>query len=129
MPMNITGKWLFISECVELSPLLPFIINKIFYNKFSCCSIIFYSINIALKLREFYYFEAMNIYQRDYRQTPEIFTLISEHRNEETKRYLQKHRSEIHLKGWMDHTPLHVASESGNVEMVKYLIENGADVN
>lgn len=79
--------------------------------------------------RSFIILRPMNIYQKDYRQTPEIFTLITEHRNEEAKQYLQKHRSEINLKGWMDDTPLHIASKSGNVEMAEYLIENGADVN
>lgn len=71
----------------------------------------------------------MNIYQTDHTKTPEIFTLIKERRNEDAKRYLEQNPSEIFLKGWMDDTPLHIASLSGNFEMVKYLVENGAKVN
>ncbi len=71
----------------------------------------------------------MNIYQTDHTKTPEIFTLIKEHKNEEAKRYLQQNPSEIALKGWMDDTPLHIAALSGNFEMVHYLVENGANVN
>ncbi len=71
----------------------------------------------------------MNIYQTDHTKTPEIFTLIKEQKNEDAKRYLEQNPSEIFLKGWMDDTPLHIASLSGNFEMVKYLVENGAKVN
>ena len=71
----------------------------------------------------------MNIYQQDFKQTPEIFTLITEHRNEEAKQHLQKYPNEINLKGWMDNTPLHIAAGCGNTEMVTYLVENGAEVN
>ncbi len=71
----------------------------------------------------------MNIYQTDHTKTPEIFTLIKGYKNEEAKRYLQQNPSEIALKGWMDDTPLHIASLSENFEMVQYLIENGANVN
>ncbi|MFY7733368.1 MAG: ankyrin repeat domain-containing protein [Bacteroidia bacterium] len=71
----------------------------------------------------------MNIYQTDHTKTPEIFTLIKEKKNEDAKRYLKENPAEIFLKGWMDDTPLHIASLSGNFEMVKYLVENGAKVN
>lgn len=71
----------------------------------------------------------MNIYQTDHTKIPEIFTLIKEQKNEEAKKYLKENPSEIFLKGWMDDTPLHIASLSGNFEMVKFLVENGAKVN
>lgn len=71
----------------------------------------------------------MNIYQTDHTKTPEIFTLITAHKNEAAKRHLQQNPSEIALKGWMDDTPLHIAALSGNFEMVQFLIENGANVN
>ncbi|WP_202703841.1 ankyrin repeat domain-containing protein, partial [Flavobacterium sp. UGB4466] len=71
----------------------------------------------------------MNIYQKDHTQTPEIFTLIKEHQNSEAIHYLKKNPEEIHLKGWMDDTPLHTAALSGNFEMVKYLIKKNANVN
>lgn len=71
----------------------------------------------------------MNIYQTDHTKTPEIFTLIKEHKNEEAKSYLKQNPSEIALKGWMDDTPLHIASLNGNFEMIQYLVENGAEVN
>nr|WP_228420539.1 ankyrin repeat domain-containing protein [Chryseobacterium arachidis] len=71
----------------------------------------------------------MNIYQTDYKKTPEIFTLIKEKKNDDAIRYLKQNPSEIFLKGWMDNTPLHIASLNGNFEMVKYLVENGAEVN
>ena len=71
----------------------------------------------------------MNKYQLDFNQNPLIFTLIKEFKNEEAKKHLELHFDEINLKGWMDHTPLHVASDVGNIEMVKYLIQNGAKIN
>ncbi len=71
----------------------------------------------------------MNIYQTDHTKKPEIFTLIKEHKNEDAKNYFKQNPLEIFLKGWMDDTPLHIASLSGNLEMVKYLIENKAEVN
>ena len=71
----------------------------------------------------------MNIYQTDHTKTPKIFTLIQEQKNEDAKKYLKENPSEIFLKGWMDDTPLHIASLSGNFEMVKYLVESGAKVN
>lgn len=71
----------------------------------------------------------MNIYQKDFTVKPEIFTLIEEHQNEQAKQYLNLNPSEIHLKGWSDDTPLHIASMSGNFEMVQYLVEKGANVN
>lgn len=71
----------------------------------------------------------MNIYQTDHTKTPEIFTLIKEHKNDAAKRHLQQNPSEIALKGWMDDTPLHIAALSGNFEMVQFLIQNGANVN
>lgn len=71
----------------------------------------------------------MNIYQTDHTKTPAIFTLIREHKNEKAKEYLRLNPDEIHLKGWMDDTPLHIASLSGNFEMVQFLVESGAMVN
>lgn len=71
----------------------------------------------------------MNIYQSDHRQTPEIFNLIREFKNEEAKMYLKSNPAEIKLKGWLDHSTLHVAAEAGNFDMVKYLIDNGAETN
>jgi ankyrin repeat protein len=71
----------------------------------------------------------MNIYQTDSTKTPEIFTLIKEHKNEEAKQYLERNPMDVHLKGWMDDTPLHIASLSGNVELVKFLVAKGAEVN
>lgn len=71
----------------------------------------------------------MNIYQTDHTKTPEIFTLIKEHKNEEAKSYLKQNPSDIFLKGWMDDTLLHIASLNGNFEMIQYLVENGAEVN
>lgn len=70
-----------------------------------------------------------NMYQTDHTQTPEIFILIKEHKNEEAKKHLKHNSSEIFLKGWMDDTPLHIASLHGNFEMVKYLFAKGANVN
>ena len=60
----------------------------------------------------------MNIYQTDHTKTPEIFTLIKEQKNEDAKRYFEQNPSAIFLKGWMDDTPLHIASLSGNFEIV-----------
>ncbi len=71
----------------------------------------------------------MNIYQTDHTKTPEIFTLIKEQKNDEAKKHLRQNPSEIFLKGWMDDTPLHIASLYGNFEMMKFLVENGAKVN
>lgn len=71
----------------------------------------------------------MNIYQTDHTKEPEIFNLIKEHKNAEAKKYLQQYPADIFLKGWMDDTSLHIASLSGNLEIVKYLVENGANVN
>jgi hypothetical protein len=52
----------------------------------------------------------MNIYQTDHTKIPEIFNLIKEHKNKKAKEYLKLNHSEIFLKGWMDDTPLHIAS-------------------
>lgn len=71
----------------------------------------------------------MNIYQRDHTQKPELFTLIREHKNEAVRNYLLQHPADVHLKGWMDDTPLHIAALSGNFEIVELLIQKGADVN
>ena len=71
----------------------------------------------------------MNIYQKDFNQNPEIFTLIKARKNEEAKAYLRKNPADINLKGWMDDTPLHQAAGCGNLEMVAFLIKNGAEVN
>jgi hypothetical protein len=71
----------------------------------------------------------MNIYQSDYTQKPLIFELIKHHENAAAKKHLEAYPEEIRLKGWMDDTPLHVASSSGNLEMLHYLIEKGAEIN
>lgn len=71
----------------------------------------------------------MNIYQSDCTQKPLIFELIKSHQNEAAKLHLETHPEEIHLKGWMDDTPLHIASLSNNIELVRYLVERGAEVN
>lgn len=71
----------------------------------------------------------MNIYQTDHTKIPEIFTLIKKHHNKEAKEHLRLNPSEMSLKGWMDDTPLHIASLSGNFEMVQCLVKNGANVN
>lgn len=71
----------------------------------------------------------MNIYQTDHTKKPKIFTLIEERKNVDAKKHLEQNPSEIFLKGWMDDTPLHIASLSGNFEMVQFLVEKGANVN
>ena len=70
-----------------------------------------------------------NKYQTDHTTTPKIFELIKGFKNEEAIQYLTENPSEINLKGWMDHTPLHKAAECGNLELVNYLITNGAEIN
>ena len=60
---------------------------------------------------------------------PLVFDLISSHQNEEAKAYFERNPKDIHLKGWMSDTPLHIACLSGNFAMVSFLIENGANVN
>lgn len=70
-----------------------------------------------------------NKYQSDHTTTPKIFELIKGFKNEEAIQYLRENPSEINLKGWMDHTPLHKAAECGNMELVNYLITNGAKIN
>ncbi len=73
--------------------------------------------------------EGKNKYQLDHTLKPLVFELIRNHKNDEVKKYLGKNPEEIHLKGWMSNTPLHIACLSGNFEIVKYLIKNGANVN
>lgn len=73
--------------------------------------------------------EEKNKYQLDHRIKPLVFELIRNHKNDELREYLSKNPKEIHLKGWMSDTPLHIACLSGNFEIVKYLIKNGANVN
>ena len=70
-----------------------------------------------------------NKYQSDHTTTPKIFELIKDFKNQEAIQYLRENPSEINLKGWMDHTPLHKAAECGNLELVNYLITNGARIN
>jgi hypothetical protein len=70
-----------------------------------------------------------NIYQTDYTKVPKIFKLIKNHKNSEAIECLKKNPEEINLKGWMDDTPLHKAAECGNLELVKYLIKNEAEIN
>ena len=71
----------------------------------------------------------MNIYQKDFQQTPEIFRLIKTGNNTAAKDHLRQHPDEVHLQGWMDATPLHIAVTADNWEMVEFLVQNGADVN
>ncbi|WP_020535659.1 ankyrin repeat domain-containing protein [Lewinella cohaerens] len=73
--------------------------------------------------------QEQNKYQRDHTLKPIVFELIRNHRNEEAVAHFKSKPEEIHLKGWMSDTPLHIASLSGNFKMVKYLVENGALVN
>lgn len=72
---------------------------------------------------------AQNIYQIDYTKIPLIFTLIENHKNKEATELLNKDPKLIHLKGWMDATPLHIASSKNNFVMVQHLVANGANVN
>lgn len=71
----------------------------------------------------------MNIYQQDYNQVPELFTLIKEHRNKEAADFILRNPSSVHLKGWLDHTALHTAAQYNNPEIAEFLISKGADVN
>lgn len=71
----------------------------------------------------------MNIYQTDHTKIPEIFNLIKAHKNDEVKKLIYLNPTLIHLKGWMDNTPLHIASSCGNFEIVKFLVEKGANIN
>lgn len=70
-----------------------------------------------------------NIYQTDHTKTPKIFKFIENNQNADAIEYLKSYPEEVNLKGWMDHTPLHKSSECGNLELTKYLIENGAEIN
>lgn len=70
-----------------------------------------------------------NIYQTDHTVKPLIFELIKDHKNPEARDYFAKNPKDIHLKGWMDDTPLHIACLNGNMEMVRFLVEHGANVN
>ncbi|MEO1450477.1 MAG: ankyrin repeat domain-containing protein, partial [Bacteroidota bacterium] len=70
-----------------------------------------------------------NKYQQDHNLKPVVFELIKAHRNEEAKQHLRNNPREVHLKGWMSDTPLHIAARCGNMEMVHFLIEEGAAVN
>lgn len=72
---------------------------------------------------------AQNIYQTDHTKNPLIFSLIKDHKNKEAIDLLNKDQKLIHLKGWMNATPLHIASSANNFIMVQYLVENGANVN
>lgn len=73
--------------------------------------------------------EELNIYQKDESIVPELFSLISGHKNEDAIVYIHQYPDHVNLKGWKDTTPLHIAVTSNNVEMVKKLIERGAKIN
>ncbi len=70
-----------------------------------------------------------NKYQLDHTIEPLVFKLIKSHKNKKVKEYFEENPIDIHLKGWMDHTPLHVACDYGNLDIVMYLIKKDADVN
>lgn len=70
----------------------------------------------------------MNIYQQDFKQTPELFRLITAGENAAAKDRLRQHPAEVLLRGWMDATPLHIAVNADNLEMVEFLVQNGADL-
>ena len=70
-----------------------------------------------------------NIYQTIHTVTPKIFDFIKNQKNAKAIKHLEQQPEEINLKGWRDDTPLHVASEYGNVELVRYLLDHGAAVN
>lgn len=72
---------------------------------------------------------SMNIYQKDFNRKPEIFRLIKARDNTAAKDHLRRHPDEVLLQGWMDDTPLHIAAGADNLEMVEFLVQNGADVN
>jgi hypothetical protein len=73
--------------------------------------------------------ESKNIYQLDHTQRPALFTLIEAQNLKAVKQHIAENPAEINLKAWMDHTPLHIAVAGGNIEIVEYLIQHGADVN
>ena len=45
------------------------------------------------------------------------------------KSMIEADKSRIHKEIWSGRTPLHFAAEYGKLDMAKYLVENGADVN
>lgn len=71
----------------------------------------------------------MNIYQEDFNQTPELFRWIKAGNNAAAIDHLRRHPEEVQLQGWMNDTPLHIAAAADNLEMVQFLVQNGADVN
>ncbi|MEI6409214.1 MAG: ankyrin repeat domain-containing protein [Bacteroidota bacterium] len=73
--------------------------------------------------------EQKNIYQLDITQKPALFTLIEAQNLEAVKQHLAENPAEINLKGWCDQTPLHIAAESRNYEIVDFLLEHGAQIN
>jgi ankyrin repeat protein/tetratricopeptide (TPR) repeat protein len=58
-----------------------------------------------------------------------FLNLVSQGKGEKVKNLLQKHKSLVNQRDSRLSTPLHVAAQKSNIEMVKMLLENSADVN
>ena len=54
---------------------------------------------------------------------------VSENRIDEVRKRLQQNRDDVTICDASGNTPLHLAAEKGYAEMVKLLIDHGADLN